>query len=314
MIKFQAIRISAEGRRWSRERKNIRVLQVFPHSCNLVDEYGNLLTLLMCGFEMRPFSVEVAPEVENQIVFTDLVDQHTTVRYEMGSLSVGPLEISWTSAGDWDAVIPWRNYKGDPSGLDQLIDGIFRLLVAAAPEGSLASIIQFPKESGPIGRPPAWLQETVSIRSRERVSALLSAIQSADMPGARHAARNLAGLGSGLTPAGDDFILGLIYALWLCWPSETAQSWAESLVEAAVPLTTPLSGAFLNAGARGEASEHWHELFQSWRSNNPTGVERALGRIIQTGHSSGSDALAGFYATVRLLTGRFVVDLAREVQ
>jgi hypothetical protein len=103
--------------------------------------------------------------------------------------------------------------------------------------------------------------------------------------------KGLAGRGGGLTPAGDDVLMGLLYALWVWYPR---REWMEMIVETAVLRTTTLSANFLRAAAEGEATWQWHEL-----ANNHCG---AVAKIVSIGHTSGADALAGFVNSGRMLS------------
>jgi hypothetical protein len=105
-------------------------------------------------------------------------------------------------------------------------------------------------------------------------------------------------LGNGLTPAGDDFLMGAIYALWALRSPEEAHQLANLTVEMAVPLTTSLSGAWLRAAARGEAAQPWHDLVSGLIDGNKATVAGAVDQILAIGHSSGADALAGFTAVI----------------
>jgi hypothetical protein len=83
---------------------------------------------------------------------------------------------------------------------------------------------------------------------------LCYSVINADVRGCHIAAQHLAGLGPGLTPAGDDFMLGAILAARIIHPEELAIILTKELSEAAAPLTTSLSAAWLRAAGRGEAS------------------------------------------------------------
>ena len=111
-------------------------------------------------------------------------------------------------------------------------------------------------------------------------------------------ARALAGLGQGLTPAGDDFLMGAMYGLWATRNPDEARDLAELINEAAAPRTTSLSAAWLQAAALGEAAEPWHDLFNGIIVDNSRKIFAALSRILAIGHSSGADALAGFVAVI----------------
>ena len=108
----------------------------------------------------------------------------------------------------------------------------------------------------------------------------------------RRGARRLAGLGGGLTPAGDDFLAGLMLRAWLDHPAPEAFCWP--IVDAAAPRTTALSAAFLRAAARGECSAAWHGLLAALAGGGPALLEEAMCRVLAHGHTSGADMLAGF--------------------
>ena len=103
--------------------------------------------------------------------------------------------------------------------------------------------------------------------------------------------RGLAGRGGGLTPAGDDVLMGVLYGLWAWYPR---REWMEMILETAIPRTTTLSANFLRAAADGEAAWQWHEL-----ANN---ASHAVAKIVSVGHTSGADALTGFVYTGSVLS------------
>jgi hypothetical protein len=110
-------------------------------------------------------------------------------------------------------------------------------------------------------------------------------------------AARLAGLGTGLTPAGDDFLAGLMTWAWLVHPAP--RSFCHVVLGAAVPRTTALSAAFLRAAAAGECSIAWHRLLAALTDTQKTlGVSATLRLSVQEvlshGHTSGADVLAGF--------------------
>jgi hypothetical protein len=106
-------------------------------------------------------------------------------------------------------------------------------------------------------------------------------------------AKQLAGLGQGLTPAGD-FILGAILAAWNIHSPEVAKSLVEKIANGAAPLTNSLSAAWLRSAGRGEAGIWWHVFFKSLISCDPASNQKAMDKILAVGETSGADALAAF--------------------
>ena len=128
----------------------------------------------------------------------------------------------------------------------------------------------------------------------EAGSKLIRGIASADLTAASEAAGQLAGLGVGLTPAGDDFLMGAMLALWSSADPSQARRTCRALLDAAGPKTNRLSRAWMRAAADGEAAEAWHGLVQAVIQDEKEAVRRAGQRIIRQGHTSGADALTGY--------------------
>lgn len=103
----------------------------------------------------------------------------------------------------------------------------------------------------------------------------------------------LAGWGPGLTPSGDDFLAGLMLALW-AQQGEAARPLCEGIVAVAAPRTTRLSGAFLRAAAEGLADERWHALLHALAGDSDAAVAAAAQAVLAFGASSGLDMLVGF--------------------
>ena len=98
----------------------------------------------------------------------------------------------------------------------------------------------------------------------------------------------------GLTPAGDDFILGAVLAVWIIHPPEIARVLAKEVTDVAAPLTTSLSAAWLRSAGKGEAGVLWHNFFDDLISADQTAIQVSIDKILSVGETSGADALAGF--------------------
>ncbi len=103
----------------------------------------------------------------------------------------------------------------------------------------------------------------------------------------------LAGWGPGLTPSGDDFLAGLMLALW-ARQGEAARPLCARIAAAAAPRTTRLSGAFLRAAAEGLADQRWHTLLHALAGSSDGALETAAQAVLAFGASSGLDMLTGF--------------------
>ncbi|HJS17255.1 MAG TPA: DUF2877 domain-containing protein, partial [Anaerolineales bacterium] len=142
------------------------------------------------------------------------------------------------------------------------------------------------------GQTSAALPKTIPI-----IHELISSLVIADAPASSVSAKQLAGLGVGLTPSGDDLMLGAVYATWIIHPYDTAKALAEEIANIAAPLTTSLSAAWLRSAGRGEAGILWHQFFDALITAEHTQIQEATDNILAVGETSGADALMGFMKT-----------------
>jgi len=137
------------------------------------------------------------------------------------------------------------------------------------------------------------------------ISDLSLALANANLPPSLVAAKKLAGLGQGLTPAGDDFILGAVLAAWIIHPPEVASVIAEEITNVVAPLTTSLSAAWLRSAGRGEAGILWHNFFDALL-DPISDLQAPTDKILSVGETSGADALAGFFGVMSAFKERII--------
>jgi hypothetical protein len=125
------------------------------------------------------------------------------------------------------------------------------------------------------------------------ITNLLSAIKGEAPESVEAAARNLAGVGPGLTPLGDDVLAGVILSLWAA-RRPGFEDLGRHIAAAAAPRTTRLSRAFLEAASRGHVNADWHDLLDALSRPDQAGVGNAAQRILAVGATSGVAMLHGF--------------------
>ncbi|MEO8924011.1 MAG: DUF2877 domain-containing protein [Caldimonas sp.] len=107
------------------------------------------------------------------------------------------------------------------------------------------------------------------------------------------------GRGPGLTPAGDDVLVGILAALRLA-PSTLAATHAAVLARSVEPRlgsTTDLSAHLLRQAARGLFSRSLHELVSALADDTAPGpLHERIDRALAIGATSGADACTGVLA------------------
>lgn len=112
----------------------------------------------------------------------------------------------------------------------------------------------------------------------------------------RRAVGFLLGRGPGLTPSGDDVLVGYGVARWLCGGAE---AFARVVREAPLWRTTDVSASYLEAVARGFANQGYCELAQTAASGDEGRFPALLADLQRVGHTSGNDGLFGFLVGLR---------------
>lgn len=124
------------------------------------------------------------------------------------------------------------------------------------------------------------------------LSRLGSSLRARRQVGADPAA--LVGLGEGLTPSGDDVLVGVLLALrYLGRPECADEIWA-SIAEHVPRRTTALSATLLASAAEGDAAPQVIELLAALAGHRP--LEPALDRLLAVGSTSGAGIAHGLLA------------------
>lgn len=195
--------------------------------------------------------------IEDNVLFSKHLHIQSPISIHESQLALGDFVISLDHARTWSPRPDWERVHVKK---DEITDRVSKLQIAHD---------EFP-------------------------GSLSSALANADISSCLSASRQLAGLGQGLTPSGDDFIMGAIHAAWIIHPYEIASVIAREIAKTTTSLTTSLSAAWIRSAGRGEAGILWHHFFDALISGNMIAIQESMEKILAVGETSGADGLAGF--------------------
>jgi hypothetical protein len=136
--------------------------------------------------------------------------------------------------------------------------------------------------------------------ARGPIHALTEAARHLDVAKSAGAAGKLVGLGPGLTPSGDDFLVGFMAGLWTTSADHPRRmGFTDHLgleVSRFAKRTTDISRAFLLDAARGQASEPLTALATAIRDGIGVNVSGVAKMALGVGSASGADGVAGLLA------------------
>lgn len=270
--------------RWHQDQFDAQVLAVFERACDLVTPDGVVVALVLPQIGDGPLNVVVDGEAG---LFAG-IDAGAPVTLDGDRLWVSDLEVDLGRAAMWEPRPDWDTLRSRRAAIVSCLPLVRARCLRYAPGGSLLGLLGAPQ---PTDAPARAIFST----ARGAAEALREG-WAGDFKRLREGAARLAGLGSGLTPAGDDFLTGAMLQAWL---AHAAPDHVCSAVSAmAVSRTTTLSAAFLRAAARGECSAPWHALLaamgEGLRDETEAKITAAVLKVLKGGATSGADSLAGF--------------------
>lgn len=268
MQSIRALSQTFAVKNWLANSHHPRILHIFDDACNLINEQREMLSIVTPEIGMGPFNLVL----ESNVLFSDSIRLESPVSISPDQLRLGDLAICTANIQLWDPRPDWRKLHNQKETI------LLRLR-------QLPIIAKHPFEAN---YPTPILQLSNS---------LLSSLAIADLPSSVIVAKQLAGLGIGLTPSGDDFIMGALYSTWIIHPHEFACVLAEEIANTAAPLTTSLSAAYLKSAGKGGAGILWHNFFDALISYDLSAIQVSMENLQAVGHTSGTDALAGFIGT-----------------
>jgi hypothetical protein len=293
----RAIRATPHARAWLASTTSALALHVFDAAIYARNQGGDVIAITSETIGTGPLALVVRT---TPVPWTHLVAAGSPVEVSGGGLLVGRLSVDLNQVEDWDPIPAWGQLVLLGARLAARLRMLNGLVARISPAGSMAALLKDQAIDEPIpGSASAALRAAKVV-----MPILLQGLVELRRGSEAHleeAAQRLAGLGGGFTPAGDDFLMGVIYAVWSSLEAERALRIGHSIAAVAAPLTTTVSGAYLQAAAAGGASAPWHDLVEALVGEDDGAIEAAVARLARIGHTSGADALAGFVTGLEAL-------------
>ncbi len=212
------------------------------------------------------------------------------------SIPAAGVEIDASRAVTWSPTLPAAATLRSGPGLARTVSAARRLAAARAPAGGLGPLI-----SGAGGAEDLWLA-----RARVLIAAQGAALRGGDAAAAIGPSVALDGLGVGLTPSGDDFLVGLLAGLEAS--GDPARLDLAAAIAASAPLrTTAIGAAALLHACRGAFSERLHDLLVALALGRLEALAAPIERAMAYGATSGIDTLVGVFSALDVAIARSAV-------
>lgn len=269
-----------------------RVHSVFDRALNIEHQPRELFTLACHGLDNAPATIVV--DVASWAGMGLAAGDPASVRH--GVLRLGPqVEVRLAGCAPWARQLPV--FPVDRQGLSARLQVARSLLERHAQGGGMVMRGQRPEAA-------TGFSGAVTAALALRSSKLVAALACTDFASARAHARSMIGLGPGLTPAGDDFLLGLFAVLNI--PRSPCEGWlagGAGLAAEAGDATNAISHAALAHAAQGRVRESIVDFVEGLLLGPGDRLAAALRRVLAIGATSGADIACGVLAGLELNLG-----------
>lgn len=277
---------------------NGTVHSVFHQACNLRLESHTLLTLLLSKQNNVPNGIRI--DTAFQSPFVNLIRVGQPVACRGGILRIGEagFSIDLRTARPWRIDLTGLHIDLSQSSQARAWTVAWSELKNSARKSDLSKTIIDMYSSSRQRHGNSVALECLVHSSGHTVPALLQATKNFQSEKAKASIRRLIGWGPGLTPSGDDFLVGYLAGLWSTTDTSPARTQFLATLDRELSetagTTTDISCMYLRSAAQGHVSEPIANLAHRLkRANNITSVKTAVHVALQVGHTSGTDGVAG---------------------
>lgn len=136
---------------------------------------------------------------------------------------------------------------------------------------------------------------------KERTNLLIQSLEKNDLNNAFKTALSLVGLGPGLTPSGDDFLVGLFTVIHMHnSPLKKYRPLCQKIVEESFQLTNEISYYALKQASISQVRESINHLLREVVHGEELSIIQAANQVLAIGSSSGTDITLGLIAGLEL--------------
>jgi hypothetical protein len=239
--------------------------ELFTIASSHVDNGPNTLVINSASLEEMNIDVNDVVFVKNKTLFI-----------------TSKLAISIDNADKWEGILP--EYPTNEEIVNQNLKRMVKYIDNHGKAGGIKKKLgtQSPYET------------EMSNMLEQRTRLLLNALLNYRMTNAFDHAVSLIGLGPGLTPSGDDFLVGLFTIMNMRNSTfHSQQPFCEEVVRKAKTLTNEISYMALKKASIGKVRESIIHLVNSILSDKENDLYLSLNKVLNIGSSSGTDIVLG---------------------
>lgn len=268
-----------------------RVHSVFRRVINLSREDGGLWTVYAGAADIAPPGA-ISVRAPDGMDFSQHVAHGSRVACRGGVLRIVGSDVSVDLRSARTSVTAESNHHRLPEWIDfgPAWQVAWHCLMTRCEPTAIATAFAC--------KPPAGsLDSVLARRARRAMFGLIEAFRASSLEAASEAAAPLLGAGPGVTPSGDDFLVGFLFGASHACAIEMQSDLVRALGHrlASQPNRTgEISGIYLMHAAEGRVAPALAKLAYAITTGVEAGaLEKAIASALRIGHTSGADAAFG---------------------
>ena len=286
---FSVLVVNSDFSSYMREGNNGIIHSIFKNTINILVD-GHIFSIHKKTLPLTPLSLQIN-DYKNSFFKMDILSGNKVLFYQ-DKLLINKYCFSLKSAELWNGKLKCGPIDID-SILMELIIKIFKIYGKSSGIGDflLDRGKSFAKKSENFGIPMLYENKWMG---RKLIFPLNNNL---DISEHIKTITSLLGVGPGLTPAGDDFILGFLSIIYIMRQQKNRINAVfnefRDAILAGCGKTTDISKEYLYYGCQGVFGEVFHSLYQVIDDANKENIFSTAINLIKTGSTSGSDTLTG---------------------
>ncbi len=271
---------------------------VFRHVLNIAFLEGGLGFIV--GPEVGRGPLSICVDIPEHIDLVSLgLDKGLIVSRVDDLIVIGTnvLAVSIKEAALWESSLLFTNVLRMPRDIERNLMTLREVAVSSGKHSGLGQLIEL-SESDLSNEDVTCKMEPVAQLSLPHILRLLKAIKSYNTQNLMESVAHLIGLGPGLTPAGDDLLIGLMLSMLyfaenLNINTARVRNVNSVIISCVHARTTSVSQEFLIQAAIGNANEQILNLIEVLLIRESNDVEQVARTVLAIGGTSGTDTVLG---------------------
>lgn len=280
------LRALSIGEAVPRENFDALIHSAFDSAVNLrLADKDRIITLMISEDHELPQGIRIWTETSSLRTLNPGL--HAAARGGILRFDSSPLAVDLRGASVWECRVPGLNLNMGQLSAQQAWSTAWDLLNNQQRLKNVDLVADDLFHTG-TGSP-------LSRRISRPVTCLVTSTDGFDVHGVLDAAGQMIGLGPGVTPSGDDILIGFLAGLWsMAGQNKQQLGFIRSLGRELIQLvkgTGEISRTYIIHAAQGQFSSSLSHLAEAIATGG--GVEEAVQTALRVGHSSGMDSVTG---------------------